>query len=143
MLILIMADACSKKASQKGEMALTISSHKTGDKVVNFMPLTMKGSIKGYESMPADKKKNLHLYLVEQSTQERIWHIEPEAKIDAKGDWSAVTWLGKRHEKNDNNFHVCAVALDKHLKLKNGNHPVKEKPAGMGETCIDLERQMP
>lgn len=141
-LILIVAVSCSKKSSQKGEMELTITSHKTGEKAVNPMPLAMKGKVEGYNSLSAEKKKNLHLYLVEQSTQERIWHIEPEAKLDEKGNWTAVTWLGKRHEKDDNKFHVCLVALDKRLKLKNGNHPVKEKPKGMAETCIDLEREM-
>ena len=102
----------------------------------------MKGTITNYDSLSAEQKKNTHLYLVEQSTMEKIWHIEPETTVDAHGNWSGLTWLGKWREKNDDNFHVCIVALDKKLKLNNGNHPVKEKPMGMAETCIDMTRDM-
>ncbi len=139
--------SCSKKGGetsspQKGDISLTFTSHKSGDVVQKPLPVTMKGTVKNYDSLSAEQKKNMHLYLVEQSTMEKIWHIEPEATVDAQGNWTGKTWLGKWREKNDDNFHVCIVALDKKLKLRNGNHPVDKKPSGLAETCIDMTRDM-
>ena len=133
--------ACGNLDKGKKGFTLTFTSHKAGETVDTSLPLRMKGKVEGYKSLSDEQRKNLHLYLVEQSTPERRWHIEPAAVISPDGDWTAVTWLGNRHQGNGSTFHVCLVALDKALKLRNGDHPVKEKPKGMAEVCIDLVRR--
>lgn len=139
-LVVLVQSRCGKKKSgekSSGDVQLSISSHKSGQKARSPLPLKMRGRIKNFSDL---KKEDLYIYLVEQSTKERIWHIEPRARIDKKGNWSALTWLGNPRVGKYSRYTVCVFASPVKLKLNNGNHPVKEKPEHNGEFCITLNR---
>jgi len=131
-IIIISSHACSKKSDF---IKFKITSHKTGEIVSRPLPLTIRGKILNY-----NKKESLYIYIAEQSTREKIWHIEPRARVNSKGRWRALTWLGNRKQGKRNLFRVCVFALDSPLELNNGDHPVKEKPDSIGELCIKLKR---
>jgi hypothetical protein len=136
MLLLSIQFGCGGKSS--GDVELTITSHQSGQRVYRPLPVKMRGSVKNFSDL---KKEDLHIYLIEQSTKEKIWHIEPEARIDSKGNWSAVTWLGNPRVGKYSMYNVCVFASPKRLKLNDGNHPIKEKPEHNGEFCIKLKRR--
>jgi hypothetical protein len=136
MLVVLIQPGCGDKSG--GDVELSITSHKSGQRVYRPLPLKMRGRIKNFSD---HKKEDLHIYLIEQSTRERIWHIEPRARIDNKGNWSAVTWLGNPRVGKYSTYNVCVFASPVRLKLNDGDHPVKEKPEHNGEFCIKLKRR--
>jgi outer membrane protein assembly factor BamB len=137
--------SCGKKdtggTAKSGKPGLSFTSHSSGSTVSSSLPLVMKGKIDNYDRLDEKMKTKLHLYLMEQSSTEKIWHIEPEVSVDAKGEWSGKTWLGNPRTGNGETYNVCILALERKLKLRNGNHPVARKPAFIGETCISIKRQ--
>ncbi|MCU0848607.1 MAG: hypothetical protein MUD12_12035 [Spirochaetes bacterium] len=139
-LVLALFPACKKEGTSTGEIGISITSHKSGDSVARPIPMKISGSIEGYEKLSEEKKSGINIYLVEQSKTEKIWHVEPKAAISGNGTWTGVTWLGNARQGRREMFTVCAFATMEDLKLKNGNHPVDQKPASIGETCIELKR---
>ncbi len=137
LLVSALIPACSKDEA----LELTITSHRSGAVVSNPLPLKVRGEVKNFSSLPDERKKNLHVYLLEQGGGEKIWHIEPAVLVNSKGKWRGVTWLGNRRQGNRKNFTVCVFTSPEKLKLNNGNHPVKEKPENTGEACITLKRR--
>jgi hypothetical protein len=137
--------SCGKKdmggAVKNGKLGLSFTSHSSGSTASSSLPLVMKGKIDNYDRLDEKEKKKLRLYLMEQSSTEKIWHIEPEVSVDSKGEWSGITWLGNQRTGNGETYTVCILALEERLKLRNGNHPVDRKPAFIGETCISIKRQ--
>jgi len=127
---------------QDKKIQLTFESHKTGDTVKRPLPVIMHGRISSMKELQEPgKAAGLFVYLIEQGTREKIWHIEPMAVIDDKGTWKGLTWLGNRITGNRSRYNVCVFASRKELKLNDGNHPVKEKPENTGEACIELIRK--
>jgi|GEM_PF-1550894 len=135
--ITVMTAACGKKSTA---VQFNFTSHKDGSVVSRSLPLKMSGTVVNYDKLDAKLKNNLHVYLIEQSTKEKIWHIEPEGTLDSKGIWRAITWLGNPRQGNHNIFNVCVFATDEILELNDGDHPVKEKPDFLGEACITVRR---
>lgn len=145
-IFILTGPACKNKeqvtAPQGKKIELTIESHKPGNTVRRPLPLVMHGRIKNYAELTGTgSNKGLFVYLIEQSTREKIWHIEPQVVIDDKGNWKGVTWLGNKITGNRSKYNVCVFASEKELKLKNGNHPVKDKPAATGESCLEINRK--
>lgn len=151
LMFLILTTGCSKdkdenevvkESSSVNDIVLKFTSHNAGNVVSRPLPLKMTGKIENYSDLDDEVKKNgLNIYLIEQSTKERIWHIEPRGKVDNDGNWKAITWLGNYRQGNRNTFNVCVFASKNRLKLRNGNHPVKVKPDNIGEECIKLVRK--
>jgi len=135
-LIFIMA-GCSKKEEL---VNFSFTSHKDGQRVSSHHPRTIRGTITNFNELPDDVRNNLNIYLIEQSTRESIWHIEPRGSVDKDGNWRAITWLGNRRQGNRNTFNVCVFASEERLKLNDGDHPVDEKPDNIGEACIQIKR---
>lgn len=136
-LLTVMAAACSKEK----KIELSITSHRDGAVVSRPLPLRVKGKITNFTSLSGEEKANLQIYLLEQGGGEKIWHIEPAVVVRSDGTWHGLTWLGNRRLGNSRDFSLCAFSSPQKLKLNDGNHPVKEKPAHNGETCITLKRR--
>ena len=138
-ITILFVSGCGKFSPQ---VEFIITSPKSGSKFSRPLPLLVKGSIKEWEKHRSRHDKGqLFVYLIEQSRPEgQRWHIEPAAKIDSKGNWKAVTWLGNRKQGKRSVYSLCVFATDKEIPLKNGDHPVMEKPENIGELCIELKR---
>lgn len=127
-----------ESGKSSGKVELSITSHSSGQKVNRPLPLKMKGRIKNFSDL---RREDLYIYIIEQSTKEKIWHIEPRAGIDSKGNWHAITWLGNPRLGKWSRYNVCVFASPVKLKLNDGDHPVREKPGNNGEFCIQLKRR--
>ncbi len=139
--VLILSCSGEKKNELKetGNIEFTFLNVKQGDTLSNPLPVKIKGKIKNFTDI--ENRDKLRLYLVEQSTREKIWHIEPRGKISKEGEWSALTWLGSKRHGNKNTFNLCVFVTEEELRLNNGDHPVKKRPDSVASKCIQLKRR--
>ncbi len=138
--LIVFIIACGNKKNKNNTIAFSFINITENQKVSRPLPLVVKGKITNYDSLPKDVKSKLYVYLIEQSTKERIWHIEPKVSVDDQGNFRGLTWLGNSWQGKWSTFNICVFAVNSPLKLNNGDHPVKVKPMHMGEKCIQIKR---
>lgn len=133
--------ATTAGCSKDEPVELAISSHRNNAVISRPLPMTVRGRITNFDTLPPEQQQDLHIYLIEQGSGEDIWHIEPAVRVSQKGTWRGLTWLGNRKQGNRKSFTLCAFTSPQKLDLNNGNHPVKEKPENTGEVCITVKRR--
>ncbi len=136
-LLLSFQAGCKKEKP----VVFEITSHSEGDVVYDPLPMTLKGTISNFRRLPDKQKENLNIYIAEKSTLEKIWHLEPRGRVDEKGNWKALTWLGNPTQGRRSDYILCVFSSPERLTLNDGNHPVKERPPHNGEKCITLKRR--
>ena len=100
----------------------------TSDTISNPLPVLLEGMVENFTSIDTIIRSKTHLYVVQKSQGEIIYHIQPEFILSSDGKFKGQAWLGSKRFGNGEAFEIVFILTTQKIPLQAGDNPVTDVP---------------